>query len=574
MKRVLIFTKDSIDNKGLNYGLGTAITKIYNNLDNDNFQVKIVTVINDTKFMEILKPLLGSFDILHSHDVYVNSEKDQQLLLETKIKYNFTWIHSYHGDFFSRGFYNYSFNYHEIPNINYYPLRYADTIVFYSRWLKEYFIKHYKENDAVSNYKLENSFVIPLGVDKNIFKPVKVNKKEILTKYMCEEFYEENKNKNIILFSGRPTLQKGVDYFSLLADLKYVKDNVLLIWVGDFHMNSTEPYFKPVLRSKILIIPKVSQEELNELYNITDVFYNPSIHEPFGLSTLEAMASKHPIVIGNENVAVLDENELSENLNGLFPILYRVKEILSMNKDEKQKYYDKYEKITEYYNWDFSQFLTRILYNKCFPVNIDSYNLEREEDINKFIYIGKEHEETDFDSEIFKTKHIYDKYKYLIELCNLNTTHSVLEIAGGKESKKEINKYTKNYTTFNLFESLEITNIFDEKIKTNNLLKTPYIKENQYDLLTATEVLEHSTYSYIMFKIMCILSKKNILITYPNNLPTSNHFKNDIDINILKLISKEFGFNVKKMYLIPYSFNENVLQTMILFEREKNESSI
>lgn len=129
--------------------------------------------------------------------------------------------------------------------------------------------------------------LIPNGVDVSFFHPVSKTSKQMLRKK-----YKLPENKKIVLFVGRFVPKKGFELLFNARDNKY-----LLLFVG----GGTVP--RDMLKANnVAIFPPVSQNELREIYQLSDIFILPSHGEGFPLSIQEAMATGVPIITSRYNI--------------------------------------------------------------------------------------------------------------------------------------------------------------------------------------------------------------------------------------------------------------------------------
>lgn len=132
---------------------------------------------------------------------------------------------------------------------------------------------------------------IPGGVNLEDFE--KVSQKDIDT--LNEKYHL--KGKRVVLFTGRLTEHKGVDY--LIKAAKDIKGIVLILGDGP-----ERPYLENlVLKSKlknIQILKYMKPDEeisFHAFYKRADVYVAPSVwNEPLGLVILEAMAARTPVI--------------------------------------------------------------------------------------------------------------------------------------------------------------------------------------------------------------------------------------------------------------------------------------
>lgn len=151
------------------------------------------------------------------------------------------------------------------------------TIVPVSYWLgdlvKESFLRKYP-------FK-----VIQHGIDLNAFNITEYD--DIQSKY-------NTKNKFVILgvASVWPTT-KGLDDFIKLSQL--LKEDEIVILVG-----LTKKQIK-ILPNNIIGIQRTeSVEELAKFYSMADVYFNASVEETFGLTTVESFACGTPAIVYNK----------------------------------------------------------------------------------------------------------------------------------------------------------------------------------------------------------------------------------------------------------------------------------
>lgn len=109
-------------------------------------------------------------------------------------------------------------------------------------------------------------------------------------------------NDKIVLYVGRLTIQKGVEFFIDAAKKVLEKNkNVRFVIVGSGDQ-------MPYLMQKsvdIGIADRVHfvgfESDVSKYYSIADVFVMPSVSEPFGLTALEALACEVPVIISKQS---------------------------------------------------------------------------------------------------------------------------------------------------------------------------------------------------------------------------------------------------------------------------------
>lgn len=163
-------------------------------------------------------------------------------------------------------------------------------------WFLKKFGKEYK-------YK---SRVISGGVDVEFFKEG-VDVSEIEKKY---NLY----GKRVVLFVGRLTPQKGIEYLIKAADK--ILGDIYIIGDGPEREN-LEKLSRNYPNVHILgYIGRTKFNELRQFYQRADVFVAPSIwDEPLGIVILEAMISRTPVVVTRKGGIPL---AVKQGFNGFF----------------------------------------------------------------------------------------------------------------------------------------------------------------------------------------------------------------------------------------------------------------
>jgi glycogen(starch) synthase len=110
--------------------------------------------------------------------------------------------------------------------------------------------------------------------------------------------------KRIVLYHGRITIQKGVDYF-LRAARKVVDFDDSIIFVvsgwGDMTTQIIEQIGTSGLTGKVIYAGALWDEERDRMYQSADLVVMPSVSEPFGLVPLEAIQHGTPSLISKQS---------------------------------------------------------------------------------------------------------------------------------------------------------------------------------------------------------------------------------------------------------------------------------
>ena len=108
----------------------------------------------------------------------------------------------------------------------------------------------------------------------------------------------------IVLFLGRITLQKGPDYFVRVAQKVSSKSPhtvFILSGSGDMEGQIMQLAAQLGISDKVLFTGFVGGAERYEMFSSADLFVMPSVSEPFGISTLEAMKIGVPVLVSKQS---------------------------------------------------------------------------------------------------------------------------------------------------------------------------------------------------------------------------------------------------------------------------------
>ncbi len=162
----------------------------------------------------------------------------------------------------------------------------ADKVIAVSDFTKNKILKSYDVNsnkiDIVHNAIYKDEFADNLNFKEN---------------------FDFGKNK-IVLFLGRLTLHKGPDYF-LCAAKKVLEKNKNVIFIvsgsGDMDQQIIEQAADLGIADKVLFTGFLRGEKLKKIYKMASLYIMPSISEPFGITTLESIASGTPVLISKQS---------------------------------------------------------------------------------------------------------------------------------------------------------------------------------------------------------------------------------------------------------------------------------
>ncbi len=110
--------------------------------------------------------------------------------------------------------------------------------------------------------------------------------------------------KQIVLFVGRITIQKGPDYF-VKAAKRVIEMNPNVMFVvsgsGDMEGQMIRLASDMGISDNFFFTGFMRGEELLRLYRAADLFVMPSVSEPFGITPLEALANHTPVLISKQS---------------------------------------------------------------------------------------------------------------------------------------------------------------------------------------------------------------------------------------------------------------------------------
>jgi len=164
----------------------------------------------------------------------------------------------------------------------------ADKVIAVSAYTKSRIIKFY----GIPEDKIE---VVHNGI-KFSHKPTKkLSLKSI-----------KSGGKKMVLFVGRITYQKGVDYL-ISAAYKALQINPKIIFMivgsGDMTYQIIEQAAHFGISDKVFFPGFLRGDDLENIYRSADLYVMPSVSEPFGLVALEALSNKVPVIVSKQSGA-------------------------------------------------------------------------------------------------------------------------------------------------------------------------------------------------------------------------------------------------------------------------------
>ncbi len=229
----------------------------------------------------------------------------------------------------------------------------ADRIVTVSYAMKDDLVSHGWDAGKVN--------VVWNGVDPEVYDPSKVDMVE--AGVLRERYGAED--KKMILFVGRLNWVKGVVNLvqAMPSVLKeYPRAKLVILGTGDEENNIRHLIKRLGLEEDVACrFEFVSEHERILHYAAADLCVFPSLYEPFGIVSLEAMAMEKPIVVGASGVSGLKEQVVNAgpdrtgvHVDGNSPedIAWGIKEAIM--DEERMARWGKAarRRVLEYFTWE------------------------------------------------------------------------------------------------------------------------------------------------------------------------------------------------------------------------------
>jgi glycogen(starch) synthase len=114
----------------------------------------------------------------------------------------------------------------------------------------------------------------------------------------------KDEGKKVVLFAGRITIQKGVDYFIHAAKkvLEYNKGVYFIVaGSGDMEQQIIALTAELGISHNFLFTGYYAMNEQANLFTLADVVVMPSVSEPFGIIPLESMSNGTPVIVSKQS---------------------------------------------------------------------------------------------------------------------------------------------------------------------------------------------------------------------------------------------------------------------------------
>ncbi|MBK8997760.1 MAG: glycosyltransferase family 4 protein [Myxococcales bacterium] len=218
--------------------------------------------------------LLGeAWDVVHVHDWYgvlpalaLRARQPLRMVMTAHLPLRFGFTYA-----------NHPIPVQEKTRLEAMGFRMVDRVIAPSHYIQALLAREYD----VPDQKIR---VVPNGVDVEAFRPVRGPEAEVPT----------------LLAVSRLSDQKGLDYLlEVLRRVRVSRPDAVLRIAGDGPERERIARRAELmgLSRHVELLGYVAHAELPALYAAASVFLSTSVYEPFGLTTLEAMASGCPVVV-------------------------------------------------------------------------------------------------------------------------------------------------------------------------------------------------------------------------------------------------------------------------------------
>ena len=221
-----------------------------------------------------------------------------------------------------------------------------------SGWLypNEWFINIEKEGME----KADKIIAVSHFTERVIIEKYGINPNKITVVHNAVYPIGESEKKNLVLFLGRPTIQKGPEFFLKAAKkiLEHEDTRFVVAGIGDMLPDLISQAINLGISNKVIFTGKLTEEEVKHIYKISSVYVMPSVSEPFGITALEAISAGTPTIVSKtagvsevfRNCLKVDFWDTDEMANKVIALLRYGALRKTMSKQSKQE--------IELFTWD------------------------------------------------------------------------------------------------------------------------------------------------------------------------------------------------------------------------------
>jgi len=306
----------------------------------------IYNVLSATKFANgLIKSEGYNFDLVCVHD-WLSSISGIMVKNETKMPLVF---HVHSTEFGRSG----GQGSQVVSHLEWATAQAADRVITVSQLMKEDLIRHGWSGSKIS--------VVWNGVNPEKYSPEKYAKEDV---EKIRQRYGVKSDESMLLFLGRLTWVKGVrnlvQAMPLIID-DYPQTKLVILGKGEEQRDVIETAARLGIPHKVISrFEFVSEKERILHYAAADICVFPSIYEPFGIVSLEAMSIAKPLVVGAKGVVGFREQVIPSgpdqngvHVNGENPtdIAWGIKQVLMDPKRAKRWGENGRKRVLQYFTW-------------------------------------------------------------------------------------------------------------------------------------------------------------------------------------------------------------------------------
>lgn len=218
-----------------------------------------------------------------------------------------------------------------------------------------------REDLARHGWPSSNISVVWNGVDPERYNPEECSKEDV---ERIRRKYGVDDDWRMILFLGRLTWVKGVRNIVQAMSMvlkEYPKTKLVILGKGEEQKDIVEMAHRLGISDRLnCCFEFVPEDERILHYAASDICIFPSIYEPFGIVSLEAMSMAKPVIVGAQGVVGFREQVVSSgpeqngiHVNGNDPadIAWGIKETLKDPEKARQWGINGRKRVIQYFTW-------------------------------------------------------------------------------------------------------------------------------------------------------------------------------------------------------------------------------
>ncbi len=306
----------------------------------------IYNILSATKFVNgLIKKEGHDFDVVCVHD-WLSSISGVIIKNETKLPVVFHVHSTEWGRSGGQGS-------EVVSHLEWATAQTADRIITVSHAMREDLVRHGWPASKIS--------VVWNGVDPEKYDPEKCKPEDI---EKIREKYGIQEDENMLLFIGRLTWVKGVRNLIQAIPIilkEHPKTKLVILGKGEEQTDIVETAKRLGIGDKVTCrFEFIPEAERILHYAAADICVFPSVYEPFGIVSLEAMAMEKPIVVGAHGIVGFREQVVPSgpeqngiHVNGGDPadIAWGVNQVLKDPKKAKEWGKNGRKRVLRYFTW-------------------------------------------------------------------------------------------------------------------------------------------------------------------------------------------------------------------------------